>query len=168
MLKIEKINMPYLPVFKHGKDRLIKLLCFRIVMREYLEFEQLSEIDDELKLRIKGESDGFAGVADCYVNEKQFQDFCAQLIGFPKKREDSIRFCSGESDQLSHFDIEFSCIDSSGRILVAVQIVSRDTRYPRENVCFVVSLSFKVEPAAFDRFVKGLSRVSVINNVGLP
>ncbi|MBU2205531.1 MAG: hypothetical protein KKB45_04105 [Gammaproteobacteria bacterium] len=136
-------------------------------MSEYLEFEQLSEIDDLLKLRVKGESSGFAGTADCYVNEDQFQAFCAQLVGFPKKREDSIRFCSGESDQWSHFDIEFSCIDSSGRILAAIQIVSRDTRYRREKVCFLASFSFKVEPVAFDRFVKGLSRVSVINNVGL-
>jgi|UniRef100_E6XRA1 hypothetical protein len=135
-------------------------------MREYLEFEQLSEIDDELKLRIKGESDGFAGVADCYVNEKQFQDFCAQLIGFPKKREDIIRFSSGESEQLSYFNINLSCVDSSGLILVAVHIVSRDTRYPRDEVCSTASFSFKVEPAVFDRFVSGLFRVSVINNLG--
>ena len=135
-------------------------------MSEYLEFEQLSEIDDLLKLRVKGESSGFAGTADCYVNEDQFKVFCAQLVGFPKSREDSIRFRSSDSDQLSHFDIEFSCIDSSGRIMAAIQIVSRDTRYPRETVCFLASFSFKVEPAAFDRFVKGLSRVSVINNVG--
>ena len=135
-------------------------------MSEYLEFERLSEIDDLLKLRVKGESSGFAGIADCYVNEDQFQEFSTQLIGFPKKREDSVRFYSGESDQLSHFDIVFSCADNSGRILAAIQIVSRDTRYPREKVCFVASFSFKVEPAAFDRFVGGLSRVSVINNVG--
>ncbi|MDP4528759.1 hypothetical protein Q3O59_06900 [Alkalimonas delamerensis] len=135
-------------------------------MSEYLEFEQLSEIDDLLKLRVKGESSGFAGTADCYVNEDQFQSFCSQLVGFPKNREDSIRFCSGENDQLSHFDIEFSCIDSSGRILTVIQIVSRDTRYPNERLCYVASFSFKLEPAAFDRFVKGLSRVSVINNVG--
>ncbi len=135
-------------------------------MREYLEFEQLSEIDDELKLRIKGESDGFAGVADCYVNEKQFQDFCAQLIGFPKKREDIIRFSSGESEQLSYFNIKLSCADNSGWILVAVQIVSRYTRYPRDEVCSTASFSFKVEPAACDRFVSGLSRVSVVKNVG--
>ncbi|MFB2726922.1 hypothetical protein ACE02H_05575 [Shewanella mangrovisoli] len=136
-------------------------------MSEHLEFEQLSEIDDLLKLKVKGESCGFAGTADCYVNEAQFQAFCAQLIGFPKKREDRVQFCSGESAQLSYFDIKFSCIDSSGRILAAIQIVSRGTRYPREKVCFAASFSFKVEPAAFDRFVKGLSRVAVINNVGL-
>lgn len=136
-------------------------------MSEYLEFEQLSEIDELLKLRVKGESSGFAGTADCYVNEDQFRAFCAQLVGFPEKLEDSIHFCSGESDQLSYFDIEFSCIDSSGRILTTIRIVSRDIRYPREKVCFLASFSFKVEPAAFDRFVKGLSRVSVINNVGL-
>lgn len=136
-------------------------------MSEYLEFEQLSEIDDLLKLKVKGESSGFACTADCYVNEAKFQAFCVQLIGFPKKREDRVQFCSGESDQLSYFDIQFSCIDSSGRILAAIQIVSRGTRYPREKVCFVASFSFTVETAAFDRFVKGFSRVSVINNVGL-
>lgn len=136
-------------------------------MSEYLEFEQLSEIDDLLKLKVKGESSGFACTADCYVNEAKFQAFCAQLIGFPKKREDRVQFCPGESDQLSYFDIQFSCIDSSVRILAAIQIVSRGTRYPREKVCFVASFSFKVETAAFDRFVKGFSRVSVINYEGL-
>jgi hypothetical protein len=136
-----------------------------MVMSEYLEFEQLSEIDDLLKLRVKGESCGFAGIADCYVNEEQFQAFCSQLIGFPKNRDDSVRFCSGDSEQLSYFEIDFSSIGSSGRILVAVQIVARDMCSSRERECFVASLSFKVEPAAFDRFVRGLSRVAAINNV---
>lgn len=135
-------------------------------MSNFLEFEQLSEIDDVLKLRIKSECGGFAGIADCYVNDEQFQKFCTQLIGFPKERGESLHFSSGENAQLSSFDIAISCADNSGRILVALKIVSIDGRFPRDTVHAVASFSFKVEPAQFDRFVSGLHRVSEINNVG--
>lgn len=50
----------------------------------YINFEQLPEIDDALKLRIEGASYGFSGTADCYVNEAEFKTFCLQLQGFPR------------------------------------------------------------------------------------
>lgn len=129
-------------------------------MSGFLQLERLPEIDDLLKLKVSGGGSGFSGCADCYVNENQFESFCANLIGFPRNIGDELAFTSGDSDELSNFFIEFICGDSSGKVQVLVSIVRIESFGNQSKRRYSSSFGFVAEPASLDRFYKQLGRLS--------
>ncbi|EWH08060.1 hypothetical protein DS2_19296, partial [Catenovulum agarivorans DS-2] len=144
----------------------IKLLCHGIVMSAYLEFETLPEVDNVLKLRVLGSSSGFSGVANCYVDEQGFRDFCRLLEGFPKQRDQVVEFSSGDRGRLSNFSVTFSCKNSSGHVLVKVAIESIISHMNTRTERFSSEFELVAEPAELDRFQKSIVVVSNSENVG--
>jgi hypothetical protein len=132
----------------------------------FLKFEQIPEIDDALKLRIEGASYGFAGTADCYVNEAEFQAFCLQLRGFPRQRGQSISFRSGINPQMSRFEVIFADVGLRGNIAVTVQIIGVEQDIQTKGIQYHVGFTFVTEPVAFDRFTQFLARVMQTGNIG--
>lgn len=132
----------------------------------YLQFQQLPEIDGELKLRVEGASYGFSGTADCYVNAAAFKAFCLQLQSFPQHRGQSISFSSGPTPQMSHFELIFADVGLRGNISVTTHIVGVEQEFLAKSIQCTVGFTFVTEPAALDHFIQFLTKVIQTGHVG--
>ena len=135
-------------------------------MNAFLEIENIPEVDNCLKLRVNGSSTGFSGASDCYVNEGKFKQFSGELFGFPKKLGQVVAFSSGRRDDLSYFELSFSCKSSSGHVLVRIDIHNIESFVNKPTKRQAAQLEFVTEPAELDRFQKSLEVVASQESVG--
>ncbi|MDO6466402.1 hypothetical protein [Pseudoalteromonas carrageenovora] len=134
-------------------------------MSSFLTLKVLPEVDDCLKLRVRGSSCGFSGQADCYVNESEFLTFSKSLQGFPKKMDQVLTFDSGKSDSISNFELSFSCANSSGHVKLEVEITHIESFVNLKTNRCSSTFSLVVMPSDIDTFQSNLISVANSSNV---
>ena len=135
-------------------------------MDSFLELEVMPEVDNELKILIKGASYGFSGEADCYVSETNFLNFAQSLKGFPKQQNEVISFSSGESEVLSTFELCFTNANSSGHIRLEVLITYIDQFTDSIVKKYSSSFGLVIMPTELDTFQSSLVKVANPINIG--
>ena len=128
-------------------------------MESELVVSTIWEEDSLLELRVKGSSESFAGLVECYSNRKAILELGSVLEKFPKSVSDKFSFSTGEGDY-SHFNLSGCCIDGSGHTIVTVKIAHIEhynhSRRQHDEVLF----DLKMEPMAINNFGKALLKVA--------
>jgi hypothetical protein len=126
-----------------------------VQMASGLTIKVVDPDNDYLGIEIRASNDRFAGIALVYAGLEELSEFAARIAGFPSNANDERKYDFGSREPSTaggYCSLRFHGVNPSGYAIVEIDLEDDDK--PHANGA--AHLSFRVEPAAIDRFTTAL------------
>ena len=125
-------------------------------MKPYLRVESIWEDGSTFEVRVSASNGAFSGVANCYSEREEMEEFARLMEGFPQCPGQELSLTTGESGNLSYFTLMLRSLGGSGHVIARIKISHIAMFSNAEKEHDSAEFDFKVEPAAIDDFSRSL------------
>lgn len=129
-------------------------------MEPNLTIERIWDDPDMIELDVHVSNGNYIGDTQVYTTEKEIIELREELEGFPRTADHRVEFSAGSRDSYAYFAVSFYSFGGRGTCAIHVSLESNVPTDFRPEEKFKIQLEMKFEPAALDRFLPQLERIS--------
>ena len=126
----------------------------------YLEIRKIWEDDHTIELNISASNGIFSGETQLYTTEESLTEWAEQLAGFPKSDDQEVTFYDGERESYSYSSIRAYTFSGMAKTAMHITLESNVSNEYRKEEKAKLEFELFFEPAALDRFIPNLQRIS--------
>ena len=132
----------------------------RMENEAHLTIERIWDDPDMIELDVHVSNGYYTGETQVYTTEKEIIELRKELEGFPKTDDHRVEFSAGTRDSYAFLSLRVYAFGGRGTCAIHVCLESNVPTDFRPEEKFKIQLEMKFEPAALDRFLPQLERIS--------
>lgn len=129
-------------------------------MDAFLEIRRIWDDEDLVELNISASNGIFRGETQVYTTREEIRKWVKDLRGFPTVDTDEVTFCTGEEESYAYAYMRSYTFSGMGKSAMWIALESNVATEYRKEEKNRIELELRFEPAALDRFIPSLERVS--------
>ena len=129
-------------------------------MDAFLEIRRIWEDEDLVELNIEASNGSFHGETQVYTTREEIKEWVEGLRGFPTSEAHEVIFSTGEKESYVYAYLRSYTFSGMGKSAMRIILESNVPTEYRKEEKNKVELELRFEPAALDRFIPSLERVS--------